>query len=97
MTPNLTIWVEVLTGIATLFFAVFVWSVTLLAKLIRRVTQAEDKVNNIAVDVLDVIKNEDNVHAAILEQMKFDRDATDKRLRFMEEYWMNSGLSAGKR
>lgn len=31
------------------------------------------------------------VHGEILAQMRTDREATDRRLRFVEEYWMRKG------
>lgn len=39
----------------------------------------------------EMANNETNVHREILEQMRVDRDATDRRLRFIEEFWMRRG------
>lgn len=92
-----TTWLEALAAIGSILFAVFVWFVSLLARLVQRTTRTEDKVDSVVKDMLELVKNKDSVHSAILEQMKFDRDATDRRLRFMEEFWMNSGLGQGRK
>jgi len=54
-------------------------------------TRTEDKLSTLVDDVRELVEQKDKVHAAMLEQMRVDRDATDKRLRFIEEWFMTSG------
>jgi Fic family protein len=42
-------------------------------------------------EIKSVVTNEKNIHKEIVDQMRMDREATDKRLRFIEEYWMREG------
>lgn len=68
----------------------------------------EAKLDTAIQDLAELVKNKDATHAAMLEQMKYDRDATDRRLqnlenatnrrlRFLEEYvWRASGSTRRK-
>lgn len=70
-----------------------------LAILIRgavKWTRTEDKLAELVGDVRQLIADKDKVHGEILEQMRVDRDATDKRLRYIEEFWMDAGRRAMK-
>ena len=57
-------------------------------------TRTEDKLATLVDDMKELIADKDRVHAEILEQMRVDRDATDKRLRYIEEFWMDAGRRA---
>lgn len=39
----------------------------------------------------EIVQQQGDIHREIYEQMRHDRDATDRRLRFIEEYWMKRG------
>ena len=54
-------------------------------------TRTEDKLGMLVDDVRQLVADKDKVHAEILEQMRLDRDNTDRRLRFIEEFWMQRG------
>lgn len=55
-------------------------------------THVEDKLENVVEDVKDLVKDKDKVHTEILSQMTHDRDATDKRLRWLEQnLWRRKG------
>ena len=56
-------------------------------------TRTEDKLSVLVDDVRELIDEKDKVHAELLEQMRYDRDATDRRLRFVEEWFMRAGQS----
>lgn len=45
----------------------------------------EAKLDTAIQDLAELVKNKDVTHAAMLDQMKYDRDATDKRLHFLED------------
>lgn len=69
----------------------------------------EAKLDTAIQDLAELMKNKDATHAAMLDQMKYDRDATDKkiqtlqsstdrRLRFLEEYvWRTTGAARRRR
>lgn len=54
-------------------------------------TRTEDKLAELVDDVRLLMQGEDRVHSEMLAQMRIDRDATDKRLRFIEEFFMRKG------
>jgi len=58
-------------------------------------TRTEDKLGMLVDDVRQLVADKDKVHAEILEQMRLDRDNTDRRLRFIEEFWMQRGRDHG--
>jgi hypothetical protein len=51
-----------------------------------RWSRLESKVEGVIHDLKELISNKDNTHSAMLDQMKVDRDATDRRLRWLEEH-----------
>lgn len=66
-------------------------TLVLLVKGTVRWTRTEDQIGTLIAKVTELVEDKDKVHAEILEQMRVDRDATDRRLRFMEEFWMRKG------
>jgi hypothetical protein len=59
-------------------------------------TRTEDKLATLVEDVRELIADKDRVHAEILEQMRVDRDATDRRLRYVEQWFMDQGFRSLK-
>lgn len=57
-------------------------------------TRTEDKLSELVGDMREMITDKDRVHAEMLSMMKSDRDAADRRLRFLEEFWMEKGRQA---
>lgn len=79
---NFTIWGSLaLTFIGVILVPLFV----LLFRLTISGTRLTDRVGSIENDLKDLVDNKEKVHAAILEQMKDDRRATDRRLRWLEQ------------
>ena len=69
--------------------------IPILGVLIRgmvRWIRTEDELKVLVADVRELIENKDKVHSDILNQMRFDRDATNQRLRYLEEYFMSHGM-----
>lgn len=46
----------------------------------------ESKVDRLIVDLRELVIDKDKVHMHMVEQMKADRDATNQRLRWLEEH-----------
>lgn len=58
----------------------------LLFKIVVRATQDRDELRNIGDGLSKLVKDKDAVHLEMLKQMAADREATDKRLRWLEEH-----------
>lgn len=54
-------------------------------------TRTEDRLAELVGDVHRLVSDKDRVHAEMLEQMRIDREATDRRLRYLEEFFMDRG------
>lgn len=48
-------------------------------------TRVEDRLTEIAKDLNEIVADKDKVHTEMLTQMREDRAATDRRLRWLEE------------
>lgn len=80
-----------ITSAAGVMFTVFSAFVGILIRTVRRNTRSEDKIDSLVEAVQRLVQDKEKVHAAMLDQMRYDRDATDRRLRFMEEWFMKGG------
>lgn len=78
-----------LISVFSLVFAVLCALLGVLIKIVRKFTNVEDRQNELIRNVDRLVKDKDQTHNAMLEQMKFDREATNRRLRFIEERFMN--------
>ncbi len=63
----------------------------LMVKGTLRWARAESNLERLIIDVLNLIKDNDRVHTAIFEEMRNDHQATDRRLRWLEEYLWKKG------
>lgn len=85
--------------IATLVLGILTtFLVPLVVFLIRgavRWTRVEEKLDSAVAELKQIVHDKDKVHTVIFEQMKEDRAATDKRLRWLEEYlWRRPSRSS---
>ena len=65
--------------------------IVMLYRGVVRWTRTEDKLDQLVRDVEKLVKDKDATHSAMLQSMSDDRRATDRRLRWLEEYvWRNS-------
>jgi hypothetical protein len=77
--------------ILTVFSALLLPALAIMYRGAVKWTRTEDRLATLVEDVRELIADKDKVHAEILEQMRVDRDATDRRLRYIEEFWMDNG------
>jgi hypothetical protein len=77
--------------ILTVFSVLLVPALAILLRGAVKWTRTEDQLATLVGDVGQLVADKDKVHAEILEQMRIDRDATDRRLRYIEEFWMEGG------
>lgn len=80
-----------LTIILTAFAVLFVPAITVLIRATIKWTRVESRLDEIANDLVALIKDKDQAHIEILTAMREDRQATDKRLRWLEEHLWNQG------
>lgn len=84
-----TTWIGIaVTSVGVLLIPLLIY----LIKGANRWGRTEQKLENLIEGVRKLVEDKDKIHHEILETMRNDREATDRRLRFMEEYWMKKGL-----
>jgi hypothetical protein len=54
-------------------------------------TRSQDRIQMLADDMKELIVDKDKVHNEMLAQMREDRSATDRRLRWLEEHLWHGG------
>lgn len=59
--------------------------VVLLFRIVIKWTRTEDKINEIAADLKGMVVDQDKIHVELAAQMREDRSATDRRLRWLEK------------
>lgn len=85
---DLSVWVGIgLSSLAVIFIPILI----VLIRGAVKWTRTEDQLGTLVSKVEELVDAKDKVHTEILEQMRTDRAATDKRLRYIEEFWMDSG------
>lgn len=54
-------------------------------------TRIEERLNELTADMKELVENKDKVHSDIINTMSNDREATNRRLRWVEEHiWKGS-------
>ena len=61
----------------------------LVIRIIIKLTKAEDKLTQVVEAVEQLIEDKEKVHVEMYRQMRDDREATNKRLRWLEEHLWN--------
>lgn len=82
---------EWLTVALAVFSVLLIPALVILLRAAVKWTRTEDKLGALVEDVKQLVDDKAKIHAEILEQMRVDRDATDRRLRYIEEFWMDAG------
>ena len=70
---------------------IFIPMIIVLYRGIVKWTRTEDKLDELVKDVGKLIIDKDQTHKEMLQQMTDDRQATDRRLRWLEENIWNRG------
>lgn len=86
---------DILTILISITGVLLIPSLILMVKLVRQWTRQEDKLNELINDVGKLIQDKDRVHQEMYRQMREDRLATDKRLRWLEENQWKSARRIG--
>jgi hypothetical protein len=76
---------QLLTIILSFLAVVFIPTMILLVRGAIKWTRVETKLSEVADDLKQIVIDKDKVHQEMLSQMREDRDATNLRLRWLEE------------
>jgi hypothetical protein len=74
-----------------LLWTVIAALIVLLWRIAVKMTRTEDAIAGLGADITDLVKDKDKVHLEITREMREDRAATDRRLRWLEEHIWNRG------
>lgn len=55
-------------------------------------TRTEGSLNDLVTATREKNRRDDKVHEEMYAQMRIDREATNTRLRYLEEYFMSHGM-----
>lgn len=87
MTPDAWLTI-ILSAMAVLVIPLFV----VLIRGVVKWTRVESKLDGVTDDMKELVRDKDAVHLEITNQMREDRRATDRRLRWLEEHlWRSKG------
>jgi hypothetical protein len=75
----------ILISALSLLFTILVILLGFIIRITRKWTQTEDRLDNLIGDVKELIVDKDKTHNEMLATMREDRQATDRRLRWLEE------------
>lgn len=81
-------WIAVALGI---FSVLLLPALGILIRGAVKWTRTEDKLGTLIENVGKLVDDKDRAHHEMLEQMRTDREATNTRLRYLEEFWMDRG------
>lgn len=76
---------EWITLILTILSVLLIPCLILLVRATVKWTRVEDRLNMVADDLKELVHDKDKVHQEIIAQMREDRNATNRRLRWLEE------------
>lgn len=86
---------EILTVALTIFSALFLPALAFIIRGAVKWTRVESKLEDIAKDLVEIVRDKDRTHNEIISTMRDDRAATDKRLRWLEENVWNQERTKG--
>lgn len=72
-------------------------AIALMVNVSVKWTKAQDRIENLTEDMRELVDNKDKIHAEMLQQMREDRAATDRRLRWLEENLWRFGVRSTRR
>lgn len=76
---------EILATGLTVIGVILIPLIAIMVRMIVKWTRIEDKLSHVADSIDKLVKDKDQVHGELLAQMREDRKATDRRLRWLEE------------
>lgn len=89
-------WIQAGIAAVSLMFLLLTWTLGKLVGNIRHATKNDDRIGVLEDRVINLVTEQQRMQSSMIDQMKYDRDATDKRLRFLEEYFMKLAMEGRK-
>jgi len=91
-------WATLAMTLGLAFLSAVIGLVVYIVKGAARWARTEERLEELISDVKELVENKDQAHRLIMETIKDDREATNRRLRWLEEHlWRrdrNSGNAA---
>jgi hypothetical protein len=79
---------DLLGIILTVFAVLIIPALALLVRITRKWTRIEDQLGDMTGDIRQLTEDKTNAHQRLYEAMKQDREATDRRLTWLEQnFW----------
>lgn len=86
---------QLLALILSAMAVIFIPLMVMLYHGIVKWTRVESKLEELTNDIRELVADKEKTHAAMIDTMSKDRDATDRRLRWLEEnIWKRSRPNA---
>lgn len=86
--------IQIITAVLAGLTGILIPLIVFLLRGAIKWTRVEDKLDHAVKELTSIAADKDRVHNEIFAQMREDRAATDKRLRWLEEYlWKRAGSS----
>lgn len=83
--------VEVFTVVLATISVIVAPLMVMIIRMAVKWTRVEEKLNTVVGELREIVGNGDRVHLAIMDEIRRDRDATNQRLRWLEEYLWKKG------
>lgn len=77
---------EIATLVLSIVTLILIPLVVFLIRGAIKWTRVESKLDNVVSELREIVNDKDKVHLEIYAQMREDRAATDRRLRWLEEH-----------
>lgn len=88
-------WATLSVSLGIAFISAVVALVAYLIKGAARWARTEERLEDLIMDVKKLVADKDEAHKLIMETLKDDREATNRRLRWLEEHlWRRQPPSA---
>ncbi|HTS05691.1 MAG TPA: hypothetical protein VMP68_08915 [Candidatus Eisenbacteria bacterium] len=86
---------QIITFVLAVITTLLIPLVVFLVRGAVKWTRVEAKMDHVLIELKEIVADKDKVHAEIYSQMREDRAATNKRLRWLEEYlWQRKDKAA---
>lgn len=76
---------QILLSALTLIFLVMSATLGFVMRAVTRLVRTEVRLENLGKDMSELVVGKDKTHAEMLSMMTHDREASDTRLRYLEE------------
>lgn len=88
---------QILSAMMTILGVMLIPLMAMAVRGLVKWTKSEVQLTQVAKDLAALVEDKDKTHAAMQEQMKYDRDATNRRLEWLEHNLWGSRVGKGAR